>query len=570
MENPYVAEGNRRLKALRQLVKDGRIAKDWPTKVEEMAGDVDPLELSLTANIMALPMHEVDQYEAFAKLADAGKSEEDIASSFGTSSLVVKRRLALGSLSPKLRDAWRGDKFGAEVAQAFTIVQDHALQETVYASLAKGQMLYRHSIIRALTRSDVAQDSDLKYVGQDAYLAAGGRLARDLFAEEAHVLDPEILKRLEREKVDAAARDLVAQGWAWAAPRVRPAARPLPMAEGRDDGRAHGRGKRFASDELRPLAEATGAANTAAAFRERSAAQDEGRLIGERAWLRSLTPEHKAASGCMLHVGRDGELTVRYGVVRPGEDLAGPVPVGAVANGLLAEEPDAAGAEPSGPEISGALSQTLSEQLTAAAAIALVDEPDLALRVLVAGLQSYNSPARVRGDGWRGLDGALSLPIVSRSGDFAGNFERALGTSMAHLRVEVAQRVARSLDLTDAAAAHPAAAVKGQRELVDALDAQGYLKAARQAFDAAAYFDRAPAAVAIAAIEEMGGEKPTGKKGVIALAAATLAERLGWLPPVMRSRHYVPPRVSGPADKTTENRARGRRKAPTAAAPVPN
>ncbi len=564
----YVGEGNRRLKAMRLLVKDGRLPKDWPVKVEEMAEDVDPLELSLTANIMQLPMHEVDQYEAFAQLRNAGKSPADIASSFGTSELVVYRRLALGSLSPHLREAWRENRIRTEVAQAFTIVQDHELQDQVYASLAKGQMLQRHAIIRALTRSDIGGGGDLRFVGRDAYLAAGGRLHDDLFAEEAHVLDGEILKRLEREKIDAACRDLVAQGWGWAA-----LASDLPNDRYKWPKAAvttrFTEEELFRIEQLQPIVEATGPGGTAAEFKQREAARAEAGKVGAAAWLRSFSADDKALSGCVLRVGYDGELSIEHGIVRPGGEAAGPAPDPTLqgtpaANGHDAEQEEG---EASSPEISGVLAQLLSEQLTAAAANAIADEPDTALRVLVAAFQCFGSPARIGDHGWHGLGKAMVHPVASRTGSFADAFASAQRSSMVHLKAEIASRVAASLDMTEAAYSNPGVAVRGRQQLIDALDPDGYLKAARQTFDGALYFDRAPAAIAIAAVEEMGGPKPTGRKGQIALAAATLAEQVGWLPPMLRSCHYVPPRVAeqGAANASSRGRA-SRTVAPGAAA----
>jgi len=565
----YVGEGNRRLKAMRLLVKDGRLPKDWPVKVEEMAEDVDPLELSLTANIMQLPMHEVDQYEAFAQLRDAGKSPADIASSFGTSELVVYRRLALGSLSPNLREAWRENRIRTEVAQAFTIVQDHELQDQVYASLAKGQMLQRHAIIRALTRSDMGQGSDLKFVGRDAYLAAGGRLHDDLFSEEAHVLDGEILKRLEREKIDDACRDLVAQGWGWAA-----LASDLPNDRYKWPKAAvttrFTEEELFRIEQLQPLVEATGPGSNAAEFKQREAARREFNNVGQAAWLRSFSADDKAHSGCVLRLGYDGELSIEHGIARPGGEAAGPA-LGSPPPGTpAATAPDEAhDEEASGPEISGVLAQLLSEQLTAAAANAIADEPDTALRVLVAAFQCFGSPARIAVHGWHGLGKAMLHPVASRTGSFAEAFASAQRSSMVHLKAEIASRVAASLDMTEAAYSNPGVAVRGRQQLIDALDPDGYLKAARQTFDGAIYFDRAPAAIAIAAVDEMGGPKPTGRKGQIALAAATLAEQLGWLPLMLRSCHYVPPRVADQDATHASSRGRARRTAAPSVAAAP-
>lgn len=563
----YVAEGNRRLAALRLGVAQKRVEKNFVVRIEALPDAADPLELSLTANIMRLPMHEVDQYEAFVGLRDAGREVGEIASRFGTSDLVVRRRLALGSLSPKLRQAWREESIDADDAKAFTVVEDHELQDRVYTSLAQGQMLNRYSILRALTNSDATAMAEFRFVGEATYLDAGGRLSKDLFEDEAHVLSPEVLKRLARDKVDAAIADLLADGWAWAA-----LGQELPHDRYRWDRVkptiAHTEEELFRLEELKPLVDELDC-RTQEQYRAREAARQEQERIVRAARLRSFTAEEKRGAGCVLTIRNDGALSVDHGLMRPGSDLGGPLPAQTAARtheAAAGDADDAPATSAEAPEISGALAQTVSEWQTIAAANALADEPDLALRVLLAALCCYGSPARFSRQGWHGLHEKLKdKPKPLRDG-FAQVFKEMLTASLPHLRAGLAIEVARSLDLTAAAAQHPAYAVKGAMPLVDALDAEGYLKAARQAFEADVYFDRAPAAVALAAIEEMGGPRPSSKKkGVIALAASDLAKALGWLPPGLRSSAYAPPRATAPAAATGEGSARGRYGAPAGA-----
>ena len=65
-------------------------------------------EISLAENAIRTDMHPADQYEAFAKLHDEdGMSAEDIAARFGVTAAVVRQRLKLGAVSPKLRALYR-------------------------------------------------------------------------------------------------------------------------------------------------------------------------------------------------------------------------------------------------------------------------------------------------------------------------------------------------------------------------------------------------------------------------------------------------------------------------------
>jgi ParB family chromosome partitioning protein len=65
-------------------------------------------EISLAENAIRSDMHPADQYEAFAKLhAEEDMSAEDIAARFGVTAAVVRQRLKLGAVSPKLRALYR-------------------------------------------------------------------------------------------------------------------------------------------------------------------------------------------------------------------------------------------------------------------------------------------------------------------------------------------------------------------------------------------------------------------------------------------------------------------------------
>src|SRR5690606_21360066 len=57
-----------------------------------------------------------------------------------------------------------------------------------------------------------------RFVGLDAYTAAGGGIRRDLFAEDGAgvtLTDADLLARLAADKLDAAAVAVRAEGWKW-------------------------------------------------------------------------------------------------------------------------------------------------------------------------------------------------------------------------------------------------------------------------------------------------------------------------------------------------------------------
>ena len=115
-------------------------------------------EISLAKNAIRADMHPADQYEAFAKLHnEEGKSAEDIAARFGVTATVVKQRLKLGAVSPKLRDLYRKGEMNLEQLSVFAITEDHERQERVWKELPPFNRS-RDSILRALSEGQVRSD----------------------------------------------------------------------------------------------------------------------------------------------------------------------------------------------------------------------------------------------------------------------------------------------------------------------------------------------------------------------------------------------------------------------------
>jgi ParB family chromosome partitioning protein len=113
----------------------------------------------------------------------------------------VRQALALGRLSPKIRQAWREGEIKAEVAQAFTLGLDHKTQDKLSRSWRRND-LDRHSIRAEL---GVKPNEDIgvlvNFVGMDAYRARGGHVTEDLFKEQHIVSDDVLLKAMVGERL---------------------------------------------------------------------------------------------------------------------------------------------------------------------------------------------------------------------------------------------------------------------------------------------------------------------------------------------------------------------------------
>lgn len=211
-----VVAGGRRLAALKRLVKEGKIAKDFavPCLVIE---DENATELSLAENTIRQAMHPADQFEAFYALAIEGMSIEDIAARFASTDKHVRRLLKLASVSPLLLKAYRNEEMDLETLMAFTVSNDHGKQESVWEA-AKTAHFGGYHIRQSLTETQVKGSSpEARLIGEDAYVAAGGTITRDLFSEadEAYFEDPALLSRLVTAKLEDIAGQVRAEGWAW-------------------------------------------------------------------------------------------------------------------------------------------------------------------------------------------------------------------------------------------------------------------------------------------------------------------------------------------------------------------
>jgi ParB family chromosome partitioning protein len=208
-------EGRRLAQLLR--VKRKEIKADEPIRCI-LDTEHSATEISLAENAIRSDMHPCDQYEAFAKLhGEEGKSAEDIAARFGVTATVVRQRLKLGAVSPKLRALYRKGEMNLDQLSAFAITEDHERQERVWRELPTFNRR-RESILHALSEGQVrSDDRRAVFVGSKAYEEAGGSIIRDLFDADGggFFADAELLNGLVREKLQRHADKVAAEGWRW-------------------------------------------------------------------------------------------------------------------------------------------------------------------------------------------------------------------------------------------------------------------------------------------------------------------------------------------------------------------
>jgi ParB family transcriptional regulator, chromosome partitioning protein len=151
-----VPAGGRRYRALELLVKQKRMAKTQPVPCVVREGGIAEDD-SLAENDERVGLHPLDQFRAFKTLSDTGLSEEDIAARHFVSPAIVKQRLRLASVSPKLHEVYAEDGMTLEQLMAFSVTADQVRQEQVWENVSRSGYDEPYQIRRMLTEQTVRE-----------------------------------------------------------------------------------------------------------------------------------------------------------------------------------------------------------------------------------------------------------------------------------------------------------------------------------------------------------------------------------------------------------------------------
>ncbi len=371
-----VGEGRRLAQLL--CVKNKKIKADEP--IPCVIDDIhDGEAVSLAENDVREAMHPADQFAAFKRLIDGGKSIEDVAAQFGVTPLVVQRRLKLANVAPEFIEQYRRDKMGLDQLMALAIVDDHDKQRRVWENLPS----YNRdpdSIRRMLTESEIAVNEGIaKFVGIKAYEKAGGLIRRDLFAEredDRFVMDPELLRRLATEKLEKAATQLKAEGCAWVEVMLDLDYSTLntyghvgyTLREPNKKEQTKLDALKAKRTEIEQEIDAAGDSEDddgSDALYEQTLELDM-QIEEVEATLRVPDPQQQAVAGALIAITHGGELRIEKGLLKP-ED----------AKRFRSAK---AGKKPTGPRLhSAALTRRLTAHRTIALQAALAEQPGVAL-----------------------------------------------------------------------------------------------------------------------------------------------------------------------------------------------
>lgn len=318
-----VIAGGRRLEALRSLQAEGKLPEDFTVPCHVVT-DENALEMSLAENTVRLAMHPADEFEAFAALIEKGESAADVARRFGVDESHVLKRLKLARVAPHLLKRYRNGDLTLECLKAFTITDDHRRQVKVFKSLQEWQKDDPSAIRAALTGKLIeAGDNLARFVGIDAYVAAGGSTRSDLFGEEVYLEKPALLHRLADEKLTGIRTGLEAEGWGWIEVHpdrnwefVHRCGRIKPQLVGAPAELIEFKARLDA--ELGQIEQALGeAASDDLRERQRLTRERLDEVEERLAAFVGFDAEHKTLAGCYVSVGQDGTPSFDKGLVKP-------------------------------------------------------------------------------------------------------------------------------------------------------------------------------------------------------------------------------------------------------------
>jgi len=576
----FVTIGECRRLALKLLAKRKVIKKTHPVRcVLDLSHD--PHEISLDENVTRSNMHPADQFEAFRRLAEErGLGAEEIGARFGVSAHVVRQRLRLGAVSPKLMALYRAEELTLDQLMAFAVSEDHARQEQVLEQLSWNRS--PHVIRRAMTEAKVpASDRRARFVGVEAYAEAGGTILRDLFTEDGGgwFEDVALLDRLVSEKLEALAMEVRDQeGWRWAEAHIDyPHAHGLPRAypqlvERSEEDRAVIAALSEEYDAMLAEWEAVEdvPSEVDARFQEIDAAlQRFGDLV-------VYDPEDIARGGVLVVLGHDGVARIERGFIRPEDQPqaepndgdAPPDTEGVGASPATSSRAETEGADGATAPLSDRLILDLTAQRTLALRDRLAAEPVIALAAVTHSLALFAFyPPYERASCLEIKAASIPLAVDASAGEAVAErharwaarlpkaaaeawaFVSALGSGelldlLAHCASLTLNAVRTPLEQRPQALAHADALA----EAVD-LDMRAYWTA-----DARRYFDRVTKAQIVQAVREGVSDQAATRiaglnKPDMAAEAARLLEGRGWLPSILRRPGEAPPPVVADVDE---------------------
>jgi ParB family chromosome partitioning protein len=201
--------GGRRYRAFKNLIERGDLPRDHAIRVEIRANlsDAELLAESMVENIGRRDLEPYETFDGVRRMSATGASVVAIAAALGQEEAAIARMLRLGNLPKPIFEALSAGRISEDQARAFGATADAGVQLAAWQRLSGGAATFTvppDRIRAAIGIGDADAAKLLAFVGERAYLDAGGRLEPDLFATAEQPRDRVVdLDRL-RELADSA------------------------------------------------------------------------------------------------------------------------------------------------------------------------------------------------------------------------------------------------------------------------------------------------------------------------------------------------------------------------------
>ena len=235
-----VIAGSRRFRALELLAQRGEVdAAAYDVPVLVLSGtDAALSETSLAENFQKLAMNPADECRAFQHFLGTGGDIDGVAKRFGITRRFVEGRLRLADLAEPIFTALAERRISLDLAKAYASTSSQERQLMVWQAYGHSSYQSADSIRRIIANETMKSSEPIaRFVGEDAYVAAGGKVESDLFSDDGdRWIDPGIAQTLAAAKLEAEAQRVGEEhGLAW----VRPVAGTSTWEAARDLHRVH-------------------------------------------------------------------------------------------------------------------------------------------------------------------------------------------------------------------------------------------------------------------------------------------------------------------------------------------
>ena len=206
-----IVAGRRRYFAAKAVAEEGGEVEPVPCAVMEPGDDAGALEASLIENAARLDPDEMSQYETFVRLSKEGKSVAEIAETFGITEIMVKRRLALGNLLPRIRTAYRRGEIDAETVRHLTLASTAQQKDWLALFADPEQYAPRGFQLKQWLFGGQSIPTSVALFPVEDY---PGQIVADLFGEDAYFADADLFWQKQNEAIAAKRDEYLEAGWA--------------------------------------------------------------------------------------------------------------------------------------------------------------------------------------------------------------------------------------------------------------------------------------------------------------------------------------------------------------------